>query len=325
MSRIFDALQRSERERSGTDSVVLPEGAEMLKRAERHAASKWNGNGAIKEVEVSTGANLNLLLETGVTFADSPISETPPESEAAPAAGEQELFQRFEPLPISLSAQSRLVCLTDRDSPTAEALRLLGVRLRDRRRIRPLKTVLITSTIPQEGKSTIASNLACTLSSAAQERTLLVEGDLRRPSLMTIFGVRSSRGLCDYLREENGLEKTIYHLQGAGIWILPAGHLPTNPLEFLQSPRLTNLMEKVAEYFDWIVIDSPPVLPLADTSVWMRLSDGILLVTRQGTTEKRQLQKGMEALDRKKLLGAVLNGTIASAYSGYYYRTPDQS
>ena len=79
-------------------------------------------------------------------------------------------------------------------------------------------------------------------------------------------------------------------------------------------------MEQLATLFDWIVVDSPPVLPLADTSVWMRMADGILLVTRQGTTEKQQLKKGLDALDSSKVLGAIMNGSIASAYSGYYYR-----
>ena len=84
-------------------------------------------------------------------------------------------------------------------------------------------------------------------------------------------------------------------------------------------------MDQLAANFDWIIIDSPPVLPLADTSIWMRMADGILLVTRQGTTEKKQLQKGLEALDPKKTLGALVNGATVSAYSGYYYRTPIQS
>ena len=79
------------------------------------------------------------------------------------------------------------------------------------------------------------------------------------------------------------------------------------------------MLDQVAALFDWIIIDSPPILPLADTSVWMRLTDGILLVTRQGTTEKQQLQKGLEAFESKKLIGALLNGSQASAYSGYYY------
>jgi Mrp family chromosome partitioning ATPase len=84
-------------------------------------------------------------------------------------------------------------------------------------------------------------------------------------------------------------------------------------------------LDHLASYFDWIIIDSPPVLPLADTSIWMRLSDGILLVTRQGTTEKRQLKKGLEALDGEKVLGAIVNGAIPSAYSGYYYRASSQT
>ena len=84
-------------------------------------------------------------------------------------------------------------------------------------------------------------------------------------------------------------------------------------------------MNELAKYFDWIIIDSPPVLPLADTSIWMRLADGIFLVTRQGTTKKQQLQKGLEALNPQKTLGAVFNGAAASAYSGYYYRASSQS
>ena len=85
------------------------------------------------------------------------------------------------------------MCLTDKEDPTAEAIRLLGVRLRDFRRIRPLKKVLITSTIPQEGKSTISANLACALALSSDEKVLLVEGDLRRPSLPRIFGLGATR------------------------------------------------------------------------------------------------------------------------------------
>jgi Mrp family chromosome partitioning ATPase len=84
-------------------------------------------------------------------------------------------------------------------------------------------------------------------------------------------------------------------------------------------------MDQLAAFFDWIIIDSPPVLPLADTSIWMRMADGVFLVTRQGTTQKHQLQKGLEALDQKKLLGAIMNGAVASAYSGYYYSSPASS
>jgi Mrp family chromosome partitioning ATPase len=93
-------------------------------------------------------------------------------------------------------------------------------------------------------------------------------------------------------------------------------------LELLQSGKLPALMEQLGQWFDWIVIDSPPVLPLADTSVWMRLADGVLLITRQGITEKRQLKRGLEAVEPKKLIGALLNGSTNSSDTDYYYSPP---
>jgi Mrp family chromosome partitioning ATPase len=100
---------------------------------------------------------------------------------------------------------------------------------------------------------------------------------------------------------------------------MPAGAAQNNALELLQSARLSAIMDQLTAWFDWIIIDSPPVLPMADTSVLARLADGILLVTRQGTTEKRHLQRGLEALEAKKLIGALLNCSKSSAHSDYYY------
>ena len=164
-----------------------------------------------------------------------------------------------------------------------------GSACRHLRRDRPLKKVLITSTIPQEGKSMVSANLACTLARRTQQRTLLMEGDVRRPSLSQMFGLGRIPGICECLQGERDLMSSIYHLEGPGLWFLPAGSAPKNPLELLQSGRLSAMMDQLTAWFDWIIIDSPPVMPLADTSVWMRLADGILLVVRQGITEKRQL------------------------------------
>ena len=320
MSRIFDALQRSESERSGTASEASPNSPDLLRRAERRVASKWETGTSQQERESKIKEGDQFFERNGV-LAAAAAGEAPVGVERLSAAERLDILSRFQSLSLSLPSQSRLVCLTDREHPTAEAVRLLAVRLRDLRRLRPLKKVLITSTIPQEGKSTIAANLACALAYASDERTLLVEGDLRRPSLSQMFGIQKTRGICEWLKEEDGPLTNVYRLDAAGLWILPAGGASTNPLELLQSQRLPVLMEQLAACFDWIIIDSPPVLPLADTSIWMRLAHGILLVTRQGTTEKRQLQKGLEALDSQKLLGALLNGTMASAYSGYYYHS----
>src|SRR5205823_13979401 len=94
--------------------------------------------------------------------------------------------------------------------------------------------------------------------------------------------------------------------------------LPENPMELMQSARLAELMEQLTVWFDWIVIDSPPLLPLADTSVWSRLADGILLVAREGITRKRELQRGLEILDHSKMLGLVLNSSDSTDQSNYY-------
>ena len=321
MSRIFDALQRSESERSGDDSSALPQGPDLLRRAERAAASNWDA--VVTHLEPET---TSVATDDGGAERDSlPVSEIGGASRIHPndlsVERRSEILGQFQSLEISLPPQSRLVCLIDRENPTAEAIRLLGVRLMDLRQTRPLKKVLITSTIPQEGKSMISANLACALAYASDARILLVEGDLRRPSMSQMFGIHKQPGLYEWLREDRDSIKNIYHLKDAGLWILPAGDASSNPIELLQSQRLPALMDKIGAWFDWIIIDSPPVMPLADTSVWMRLADGVLLVTRQGTTEKQQLKKGLEALEPGKLIGALVNGSMASVYSGYYYRS----
>ena len=168
----------------------------------------------------------------------------------------------------------------------------------------------------------VAANLACTLALRAPQKTLLIEGDLRRPSLSQVLGVPSVKGLSDWLQGEDSRTPNIYKIEGPGFWLLPAGSAPRNSLELLQSARLPALMDQLSKWFDWIIVDSPPVLPLADVSVWTRLTDGVLLIVRQGVTEKRNLQKGVEALDLKKLIGALLNCSKEADDYGYYYRQP---
>jgi len=321
MSHIFDALQRSEAESSGADLQGLLEATELLKRAERRASSKWE---AEIEVEKRSDAAMPVpesQFEVRERFAaamlELPVEAPPAETHDWPAP-----FSKFRSMLVPPASNNRLLCLTDTDSVAAEAFRLLGVRLRHLRRERTLRKVLITSTIPQEGKSTVAANLACTLTS--RQRTLLLDGDTRRPALTRIFGLEGRPGLCDLLRGGSEATESIYHLEGPGFWMLPAGRVEGNPLELLQSGKLSKLIDQLSGWFDWIVIDSPPVLPLADTSVLARLADGILLVARQGTTEKRQLKRGLEALEPQKLIGALLNSSRTAANNGYYYSLPEQ-
>jgi capsular exopolysaccharide synthesis family protein len=282
MSYIFDALQRSEAERAGNQPSVtestLAVATELLEQAERKR-------------RVPT-----------LTTVDRP--------DAA------EFLNQFPSLPVSLLPNSRLVAIGEEESLGAEKFRFLAVRLRQLRQSRTMKKVLITSTIPQEGKSTVAANLACTL---ARRKPQLLEGDLRRPTVAQKFGLGHVPGLSEWLRGESE-SMNIYRLESLGLWVLPAGSAPENPLELMQSGKLSPLMDQLTAWFDWIVIDSPPVLPLADTSLWARLADGILLVTRKNVTEKQQLLRGLEALERSKLLGALVNGSTDAAHSDYYQR-----
>lgn len=311
MSRIFDALQRSEAER-GADLSGAAGATELLQHAERRAASNWETT-----TEAENGNGLGASLGLGILHPNGTQPSAPPAVESP----RPEIFDQFQMVRVSVAANSRLVSVADKDGAVSEAFRLLGVRLRHMRRDRSLRRILVTSTIPAEGKSTVSGNLACSLALKEQQRVLLLEGDVRRPSLSQLFGIDARPGLCEWLRGERDLAQSIYFLEGAGLWFLPAGSSPGNPLELLQSARVPALLDQLNEWFNWVVIDSPPVLPLADTSVWARLADGILLVTRQGKTEKRQLQRGLNALEPQKVIGAVVNSSTAPAHDYYYYRT----
>jgi capsular exopolysaccharide synthesis family protein len=299
MSNIFDALQRAESESGGAESPAFSLVTELLQTAEEKLRD------SASEVELPAFSQAFDLQAAEPAMAPAP--------EAAKDV------DRCPVLPISIREDSRLVSLGKEGSLGAEKFRFLAVRLRHLRQTRPLKKILITSTIPQEGKSTVAANLACTLARRNQQRTLLLEGDLRRPALTAQFGLGKITGLCEWLSGQTDAIN-ICRLDGLHLWVLPAGTTPENPLELMQSGKLAGLMEQLESWFDWIVIDSPPVLPLADTSLWSRLADGVLLVTRKGKTEKQQLKRGLDAIEKSKLLGALVNSSANAAHTDYYQR-----
>lgn len=313
MSHIFDALQKSTSEGRNLEVPSPLLGAELLKAAERKAAAERRTDWGVEtRSESSPAPELITTVRTGDEIG---VGELDLATHDAKGDG----FSQFQSLKVSPDPQSRLVCLTDKESLAAEKFRFLGVRLRQLRQSRPLKKLLITSTIPQEGKSIVAANLACTLASRTQQRTLLVDGDLRRACQAQLFGLETPTGLSEWLQGKSGPARSICRLEGMSLWMLPCGIPPQNPLELMQSGTLAAVMEQVAAWFDWIVIDSPPVLPLADTSVWMRMADGVLLVMREGITERRELQRGLEAVESSKLLGAIVNGASSTTHNGYYY------
>lgn len=295
MSYIFEALQRAEAERSGgnppksADSV-----ADLLQKVEE---------------EIDRKQSLSQLPPPGISPAAKPGSPT------------AETFASAKVLVPAPPADARLVCLTDQGSLAAEKFRVLGLKLRNLREQRKLKRIVVTGTAPEEGKSLVAANLALNQARSKVLKTLLVDGDLRRPTLTSRFGFDPAiPGLSECLRGERQLSEVVYKLNGCGLWLLPAGRAPENPLELMQSGRLPELLDRLGGFFDWVIIDTPPVVPVADTTFWMKLADGVLLVVREGVSEKKVVERALDSFDRATLLGLVVNSCSRGEHEYYYAR-----
>jgi len=237
---------------------------------------------------------------------------------APPLLPSHEVLPQFPLAKIVLPEFSKFVCFSQGEGLAAEKFRFLATRLRHAQQKRVLKRVVITSSVAGEGKSMMAANLSHALA-AGKQQVLLLEGDLRRPCLAQQLGLTQLPGLSQLLQGGGSDGLNIYRLEGSGLCVLLAGNVHSNPLEFMEPGKLSDLMDRISIGFDWVVIDSPPVLPLADTSMWMRLADAILLVTRPGVTSKRQLQRSVEAIEQSKLLGSVLNASTEATSNHYYY------
>ncbi len=298
MSRIFDALQRVGVEQTGVEYPDMVSVATEVFEAPRRSV---------------------LDPTTDQTAEPSPLSVLDPLREAQTPRPTLEVQPDFPSLEIAIPSSSRVVYFSEPDSLAAEKFRFLGVRLRQLRQTRPLKKVLVTSTIPEEGKSLVSANLAGVLAQR-KEKVLLIEGDMRRPTLAQQFGLSKLPGLAEWLQNGQQTASNIYRLEGLGFWFMPAGDPPANPLELMQSGRLSVLMGPLTNLFDWIIVDSPPLLPLADTTVWARMTEGTLLVDREGKTEKPSLKRGLEILKKSDLLGVVLNGCSQLDLKNYYQR-----
>lgn len=218
---------------------------------------------------------------------------------------------------------SRLVAWSDPNSLGAEKFRALAVRLDDVRRQHELKSVQVTSSVINEGKSFVAANLAVTLAKYSGSKTLLIEGDLHRPTLASMFGLKDLQGLSDWWTSRNQeLARYMLRFTGTGLWFLPAGRACDRPSEILRSSQLAEAFTELRSEFDWIVVDSTPMLPVIDANLWSRLVDGTLLVVREGVAPLKALKKGLQSLDHPKLIGVVVNEASdfdQIDYDGQYY------
>jgi capsular exopolysaccharide synthesis family protein len=220
--------------------------------------------------------------------------------------------------------ENRIVTIADDDSLGAEKFRVLRARLRHLQDRGNLKKVVITSGSAAEGKTTVSANLAISLACHTSQKVLLLEGDLRHPALAARLGLGDLRGLREWFEGREPITKFIYRVEGYQLWFLPAGHPAEDALRILQSDRFMEAVNRLSECFEWIIIDAPPLQPLADIHLLVKRSDGVLVVIRDGVTAKEELAKGLEGLDGAKLLGVVRNDAPTAGQNSYqkYYAPP---
>lgn len=230
---------------------------------------------------------------------------------AAPAFGDtgiQHVIPTLDP---------RLVAAIAPQGPAAERYRLLRTRIKQAERGRSMRSIVITSPAKGDGKSLTAANLALTMAQEFHQRVLLLDGDLRRPSVARLFGVPEGPGLAEVLMGVMDLDAALVNLADQRLTLLPAGAPVAQPAELLGSSAMRRVLDSLGPRFDRILIDMPPVAPLADVHVLSPLTDGILMVVRAGITPKPAIERALSGLDVAKVLGLVLNGAGEGAADGY--------
>jgi len=188
----------------------------------------------------------------------------------------------------------------------AERFRFLHHRLVQLRNHRPVSKVLVTSSVPKEGKTLIAANLAVSLASNSR-RVVLFDADMRHPSAHRALGLPPMAGLAEFLEGKAELGSFMRRVDPLGFYYLLAGKASGNPFELLESSRMRDLLQLATTAFDWVLMDSPPLLPFADAHHLALLADAVLLVARLGLTPRDMLRQVMGTLDSVQVAGVVLN------------------
>lgn len=204
-------------------------------------------------------------------------------------------------------------------SPLAEAFRTLRANIRFSAADEPVKTILVTSPGPEEGKSTIVADLAIAAANAGQ-KVIAVDTDLRRPALHRFFNVDNEVGLTSVLLGEKSLDEALVDTGEAGVTLLTSGAVPPNPIEFLESDAMRQVVEALKERADVVIFDSPPLLLVADAQILSSIADGTLLVVEMKATRREMARQAKELLVRAgaRILGIAAN-KLRRAGGGYYY------
>lgn len=315
MSRIHEALQKAERERkSGQPGELSPSelAIPVLTGGEQPAAIA-----ATPQLPPPVPGKI----ESGSQAQLS--SSIPSQMESGIAAGTAEWKPNRESMLFFDSSKHYEVGM--------EEFRTLRSRLFQIREKRPLKTVLVCSALPGEGKSFVAANLAQAIARQHGRRVLLIDTDLRRASLHVALGTRDTPGMTDFLRGTADEHAVLQRGPMEGLFFIARGTEAANPAELIANGRCKSLLQRLAPHFDWIILDSPPAVPVSDASLLAEYCDGVLLVVRAGSTPIEQAQRAAKEFSEKAILGVVLNDAVSeSGYNKYYkgygsYGRPPQS
>jgi protein-tyrosine kinase len=201
----------------------------------------------------------------------------------------------------------------------AEQFRTLRSRLYQMRGAQPLKSMLVTSSVPAEGKTFVTNNLAQAIVRQPDRRVLIIDADLRCSRLHVPLGAPGSPGLTEYLKGEADEASIIQNGFDGNLCFIPGGVESSHPSELLANGRLKALIARMTPVFDWVILDSPPLLPVADSSFLADMVDGVLLVVRAGVTPMATAQRSCQELQGRNVVGVVLNAVDpAQAYGSYY-------
>lgn len=221
---------------------------------------------------------------------------------------------------VQMSKERKLITHLFPKSTISEQYRMIRSNIMFAGVDKEIKKIVVTSAAPSAGKSTTAANIAVTYAQAGK-KVLLIDGDLRKPTVQYTFEKKNVFGLSNLLTDQIKLEQAVQNTQIENLTIMTSGPIPPNPSELLASKSFKELLESFEEFFDFIVIDTPPVLVVTDAVIMSTLTDGTILVTNVETNNKHHLIKSKDILVNSdaNILGIVLNNVEKSSKDDYYY------
>ena len=221
---------------------------------------------------------------------------------------------------VQVEAASRVFLLSEPHGAGADRFRYIRMRLRELKATVNLKSLAVTSALPRDGKSTIALNLATALAEGGKRDVLLIEADLHHPTIAETLQLPPRPGLAESLEDALDPLTAIRRIEPLGWHLLQAGNAKDNPSELLQLNSLTAVMQRLEPLFDWIVVDTPPVVPLTDALSIAKRVDACVLVARANSTPQELVEDAVTLIGPKRVLGIILNGTedLRRLYSKYY-------